>query len=180
MALKNKGVKINNVQIISNEEIKFPKLRVSDSNGESLGILSKGDALDIAKEQGLDLILVTERADPPVCKITDAGKHRYEIQRQEKERKKKQAEARVDVKEIRFRPVTGIHDLETKAKQAKEFLEKGNHVKVTIRFRGREMANPAQGHTILDSFLDMLGDIQYIKRKAFAGRMLSAIIAKGD
>ena len=176
MTIKKGG----NLQIIANDLIRFTKIRVTDSTGESLGIMSKYDAQEIADEQGLDLILVTEHADPPVCRIFDAGKFRYEAQKREKENRKKQAETRIDVKEIRLRPGTDVHDLQVKAKHAAEFLNSGDQVKISMRMRGRELANVKLAEENFEKFLDLIGEFHYIKRRVFVGRMLSAIIAKGD
>lgn len=168
------------MRLTINDDIKFQKLRVTDFSGESLGIISKADAQDIANDQGLDLILITEKADPPVCKIQDAGKYRYELQKKEKENKKKQAETRIEVKEIRLRPVTDTNDLQIKARHAIEFMKKGDQVKITMKFKGRELSNRELGEENFKKFLDFVGEFHYIKKRVFSGRLLSAIIAKGD
>lgn len=166
--------------MIINDQIRFQTVRVSDPNGNSLGIISIEEAKRIAEVQGLDLVLITEKANPPVCRILDSGKYRYEIQKKEKETRKKQAESKIETKEIRLRPVTDIHDIEIKSKRAMEFLEKGYHVKISVRFKGRELSNKEIGHDIIQKMFDMLGDIRYIKKVTFEGRTLSALIAKGD
>ena len=121
-----------------NEQIRDKEIRLIGSDGEQLGIMSSREALKKAEEAELDLIKIAPKAQPPVCKIMDYGKYRYELQKKEKEAKKKQKS--VEIKEIRLSPNVEINDLKTKANNARKFLEKGDKVKVTLRFRGREMA----------------------------------------
>lgn len=163
------------MQIIINDQIRFEKVRISNH-----GILSINEAKNLAAREGLDLILITEKADPPVCRLADIGKYKYELQKKEKESKKKQAESRIETKEIRLRPVTDKHDLQIKAKRISEFLKKGNQVKITMRFRGRELANKPQGEETFKKLIDMIDGLRYIKNKTFEGRALSATIAKGE
>jgi len=162
--------------IKANAEINHNKIRVMDADGEQLGIMGTSDAQDIANEQDLDLILTVERADPPVCIISDLNKYKYNQQKKEKQSKKKQHAAKRETKEIRLRPVTETHDLEIKAKHAKEFLAKNNRVKITMKFRGREIANKEQGQKIFNEMISLLGDVTYIKKPSFEGKQLSAII----
>ena len=133
-----------------NEQIRDREIRLIGSNGEQLGIMSAREAMKLAEEAELDLVKIAPNAKPPVCKIIDYGKYRYELARKEKEAKKKQKT--VEVKEIRLSPNIDTNDLNTKVNAAKKFISKGNKVKITLRFRGREMAHIAQSKHILDDF----------------------------
>ena len=137
-----------------NEQIKDKEVRVVGEAGEQLGVMSSRDALAMAKEAGLDLVKIAPTAKPPVCKIVEYGKYRYEAERREKEAKKKQKIT--EVKEIQLTPNIDLNDLITKANQGRKFLEKGNKVKVALRFRGREMAHMSTGKEVLDTFLQKL------------------------
>ena len=130
-------------------------------NGEQLGIMSSREALQLAEEAGVDLVKIAPTAKPPVCKIVDYGKFRYEQARKEKEAKKKQKV--IDVKEIRLSPNIDTNDLNTKVNAAKKFLQKGDRVKVTLRFRGREMAHMASSKHILDDFAQALADVSVVE-----------------
>ena len=141
-----------------NEQIKDKEIRLIGENGEQLGVMSAKEALKMAKEADLDLIKIAPTAKPPVCKIIDYGKYRYELARKEKEAKKKQKVT--DVKEIRISPNIDSNDLSTKVNAARKFIEKGDKVKVTLRFRGREMAHMANSKVILDVFAEKLVDIE--------------------
>lgn len=131
-------------------------------NGEQLGIMSARDAMKLAKEAELDLVKIAPAAKPPVCKIIDYGKYRYEQARKEKEAKKKQKT--IEVKEVRLSPNIDVNDLNTKVGAARKFIEKGNKVKVTLRFRGREMAHMQSSKHILDDFADQLKDIASVDK----------------
>ena len=131
-------------------------------NGEQLGIMSSREALQLAEEAGVDLVKIAPTAKPPVCKIVDYGKFRYEQARKEKEAKKKQKV--IDVKEIRLSPNIDTNDLNTKVGAARKFLEKGDKVKVTLRFRGREMAHMSKSKYILDDFAESLADIAVVDK----------------
>ncbi len=133
-------------------------------DGEQLGIMSAKDALKLAKEAELDLVKIAPTAKPPVCKIIDYGKYRYELARKEKEAKKKQKT--VDIKEVRLSPNIETNDLNTKVNMARKFLTKGDKVKVTLRFRGREMAHMNSSKHILDDFAEMLTDVAVIEKPA--------------
>ena len=145
-----------------NEQIRDPEVRVIDSNGEQLGIMSAKEAYFKAKDAGLDLVKIAPNAKPPVCKIINYGKYRYEQARKEKEARKKQRT--IDVKEIRLSPNIDVNDLNTKANQARKFLTKGDKVKVSLRFRGREMAHKNVGREVLDNFFEKLEDIAVIDK----------------
>ena len=131
-------------------------------NGEQLGIMSSREALQLAEEAGVDLVKIAPTAKPPVCKIVDYGKFRYEQARKEKEAKKKQKV--IDVKEIRLSPNIDTNDLNTKVNAAKKFLQKGDRVKVTLRFRGREMAHMASSKHFLDDFAQALADVSVVEK----------------
>ena len=132
------------------------------ADGAQMGIMSARDALKIAEEAGLDLVKIAPTAKPPVCKIVDYGKYRYELARKEKEAKKKQRT--IEIKEIRMSPNIDTNDLNTKVSAARKFLTKGNNVKVTLRFRGREMAHMQTTKHILDDFAKMLSDIAVVEK----------------
>ena len=145
-----------------NEQIRDKEVRLIGEDGEQLGIVSSRDALKMAEEAGLDLVKIAPTAKPPVCKIVDYGKYRYELARKEKDAKRKQKV--IEVKEIRMSPNIDTNDLNTKVGAARKFLEKGNRVKVTLRFRGREMAHMSTSKHILDDFAQMLSDIAVVEK----------------
>ena len=145
-----------------NEQIRDREVRVIGENGEQLGVMSTRDALKLAEEAGVDLVKIAPTAKPPVCKIVDYGKFKYEQTRKEKEAKKKQKT--VEIKEIRLSPNIDTNDLNTKTSAARKFLEKGDKVKVTLRFRGREMAHVQSSKRILDVFAEKLADIAVVDR----------------
>ncbi|HBG12532.1 MULTISPECIES: translation initiation factor IF-3 [Clostridia] len=147
-----------------NEQIRDKEVLLIGENGEKLGIMSTRDALQMAKEAELDLVKIAPTAKPPVCKIIDYGKYRYELARKEKEAKKKQKV--IEVKEVRLSPNIDTNDLNTKMSAARKFLEKGDKVKVTLRFRGREMAHMSKSKYILDDFAEKLADIAAIDKPA--------------
>ena len=154
-----------------NEQIKVKEVRLISSEGEQLGVVSINEAREKAEEAGLDLVLIAPTAKPPVCKIIDYGKFRYELARKDKEAKKKQKT--IEVKEVRLSPNIDTNDLNTKVSSARKFLEKGNKVKVTLRFRGREMARMFKSKYILDDFAEALSDVATIDKPSKAeGRSL--------
>ncbi|MBQ8281240.1 MAG: translation initiation factor IF-3 [Lachnospiraceae bacterium] len=160
-----------------NEQIRCPEVRVLGENGEQLGIMSSQDALSMARDKELDLIMIAPTAKPPVCRIVDYGKYRYEQIRREKDAKKKQKVT--EVKEIRLSPNIDVNDLNTKANQARKFITKGDKVKVTLRFRGREMAHVQTGKEIIDSFVEKLEDCAAVDKAAkMEGRSLVVILTK--
>ena len=159
-----------------NDQIRECEVRVIGVDGQQLGIMSSEEALKIAANQELDLILIAPQAKPPVCRIMDYSKFRYEQARKEREAKKKQKT--VEVKEIRFSPNIDTNDLNTKSNNARKFLEKGNRVKVTLRFRGREMAHINATKGVLDEFAATLSDIANIDKPAkLEGRNMSIVLA---
>ena len=147
-----------------NEQIRDKEVRLIGEEGEQLGVMSSKDAMKLAKEAELDLVKIAPTAKPPVCKIIDYGKYRYELARKEKEAKKKQKVT--DVKEIRLSPNIDVNDMNTKANQARKFLTKGDKVKVSLRFRGREMAHLGVGREIMDGFFEKLSDIAIVDKPA--------------
>ena len=154
-----------------NGQVRFREVRLIGTDGEQLGIMSSQDAQKIADEAELDLVCISPMAKPPVCKIIDYGKYRYEMLRRDKEAKKKQKI--VELKEVRLSPNIDTNDLATKTNAARKFLEKGNKVKVTLRFRGREMSHMSQSRYILDDFAKSLADIAVIdKPSKVEGRTL--------
>ena len=145
-----------------NEQIRDREVRLIGENGEQLGIMSARDAFKLVQEAELDLVKIAPTAKPPVCKIIDYGKYRYELARKEKEARKKQKV--IDVKEVRLSPNIDTNDLNTKVGAARKFLEKGDKVKVTLRFRGREMAHMSKSKYILDDFAESLADIAVVDK----------------
>ena len=151
-------------ELMINEQIRDREIRLIGEDGEQLGIMSARDAMKLAREANLDLVKIAPTAKPPVCKIIDYGKYRYEQARREKEARKKQKT--IEVKEIRLSPNTDTNDLNTKVNQARKFVSGGNKVKVAVRFRGRELAHTAVGKTILEDFAQKLSDIAVIDKPA--------------
>ena len=131
----------------ANNRINSPEVQVIASNGENLGVLNTNKAISMAKEEGLDLIEIAPNAKPPVCKIIDMGKYKYDAQKKANKAKKKQK--KIELKEIKLRPVTEIHDYNFKLKNAQKFLSKGDKVKFTIRFKGRELQHSNLGHDLM-------------------------------
>ena len=157
--------------LMINEQIRDKEVRLIGSHGEQLGIMSARDAYKMAQDENLDLVKVAPKAKPPVCKIIDYGKYRYEMARKEKEAKKKQKT--IDVKEVRLSPNIDKNDLNTKINQARKFLSKGDKVKVTLRFRGRELAHVNSSKGILEDFAQQLSDIAVVdKQPKFEGRSM--------
>ena len=160
-----------------NEQIRDREIRLIGEDGEQLGIMSAREAMKIAQEAELDLVKIAPAAKPPVCKIIDYGKYKYEQARKEKEAKKKQKT--VEVKEVRISPNIDTNDLNTKVNNAKKFIAKGNKVKVTLRFRGREMAHMQQSKHILDDFAEMLAEVAVVEKPAkLEGRSMSMVLTE--
>ena len=151
-------------ELMINEQIRDKEVRLINAEGEQLGVMSSKEAMKLAKEANLDLVKIAPNAKPPVCKIIDYGKYRYEMARKEKEAKKKQKV--IEVKEIRLSPNIDVNDLNTKMNHARKFLQSGNRVKVSVRFRGRELAHTATGKVILDGFAEKLSDVAVIDKPA--------------
>ena len=147
-----------------NEQIREKEVRVIGENGDQLGIMSAKEAQKLAQDAELDLVLIAPTAKPPVCKIIDYGKYRYELARKEKEAKKKQKV--IEIKEVRLSPNIDTNDLNTKVSAARKFISKGDKVKVTLRFRGREMSHMANSKHILDDFAEKLADVATVDKPA--------------
>lgn len=160
-----------------NEQIRDKEVRLIGENGEQLGIMSAREAFRLAQEAELDLVKIAPTAKPPVCKIIDYGKYKYELVRKEKEAKKKQKV--IDIKEVRLSPNIEDNDLNTKVNSARKFLEKGDKVKITLRFRGREMAHMASSKHILDDFARMLEEVAVVEKPAkVEGRSMTLVLAQ--
>lgn len=156
--------------------IRIREVRVIDDEGQQLGVMLTADALALAQEKGLDLVEVAPTAVPPVCKILDYGQYKYEIQKRDRETKKKQKSQ--TFKEIRFRVKIDTHDLATKTRRASEFLDDGDRVKVTVQFRGRELNHPQLGRNLLERAAEMIGDHGVIERPPLMeGRSLFIVMA---
>ncbi len=163
-------------QIRINHRIRVPEVRVVAEDGSNLGVLSTEDALKRAREKGLDLVEVNPKSMPPVCKILDFGKYKYEEKKKQREAKRKQTV--VEIKEIKLRPKTDDHDLNVKVRAARKFIEGGNKVKVTCRFRGREITHPEIAHRQLTFILENLDDIAHVEQSpAMEGRTMALTVA---
>lgn len=162
-----------------NREIKAPKVRLISHTGEQVGVVALYEALAMADDAGLDLVEISPGASPPVCKIINYGKFRYDQTKREKENKK--AQHQIKVKEVKIKPNIDEHDLQTKLRHAKEFISKGNKVKITCTFRGREMMHPEFGEKLVKRMCDELEDIAQAESPAkLFGRMLSVVLAPGS
>jgi translation initiation factor IF-3 len=159
-SFNQKPVKKNNDLV--DYDIRFPEVLVIGPNGEQLGVKPRNEAIKLAEANSLNLVCVAPNAKPPVCKILNYGKFRYEKEKKAKEAKKNQKI--VELKEVRFTPRTDLHDLETKAKATKKWLEEGAKVKVTVRFKGREMAHPEIGEETLNQFLGLVNEFATIDK----------------
>ena len=159
-----------------NEQIRISPVRLIDADGEQVGVVSLDTARDRAEEAGLDLVEVAPTARPPVVKLMDWGKHRYELQKKAREARKNQHT--VDVKEVQLRPRTDDHDFDTKLRRARRFLSEGNVVRVVLRFRGRELRRPEVGVAMLDKMLDATQDVARVEHRSnsIEGRRLVAIL----
>lgn len=160
-----------------NGQIRDKEVRVIGENNEQLGVMSTDEARRIAEEAGVDLVMIAPNAAPPVCRVIDYGKFRYEQSRKEKEARKKQKV--IEIKEIRMSPNIDTNDLNTKIAAAKKFLSKGDRVKVTLRFRGREMAHMNNSKYILDDFAEALSDVAVVeKAPKVEGRSLTMFLTE--
>ena len=158
-----------------NEEIRAKELRVIDTDGTQLGVMSRDEAMDLAESKKLDLVCIAPKAAPPVCKILDYGKYKYELQKKEKEAKKKQKTTQV--KEIRLSTFIEDHDIMVKAKTGAKFLKDGDKLKVSLRFRGRERDYVARGMEVMEKFAEAVSEVGTIDKKPnFEGRSLTMIL----
>jgi len=161
----------------TNEQIRVREVRLIDDEGEQRGIVATKEALEMAQERDLDLVEVAPQARPPVCKLLNYGKYKYEQEKKNREAKKKQSQ--VKLKEVRMQPKIEKHDLDFKAKHVQQFLGEGNKVKVTIRFRGRELAHTELGKVVLDKMLERLDEGSYNvdNKPAMEGRFMSMLLS---
>mgnify|MGYP001631165222 FL=1 len=168
-------LEIKELQI--NEEIREKEVRLVDDEGNQLGVVPKMQAIDLAISKKLDLVNVAPNAKPPVCRIMDYGKYRYEQEKKEKEARKKQKV--INIKELRFTPNIEDHDLNTKANRAIDFLKNGDRVKVSVRFRGREMGHTDLGREVLDKFYDLISEYGVVDKKPkMEGRSLVMFLSE--
>ena len=159
----------------ANDRIRAPQVQVIGSDGKNLGILATKEAISVAKQEGLDLIEISPNASPPVCRIIDMGKYKYDLQKKANKAKKKQKI--VNLKEIKLRPVTEIHDYSFKIKNAQKFLEKGDKVKFTVKFKGREMQHTDLGNQLMDRIINDTANLGKVEvRPKFEGRQIIMIV----
>ncbi|WP_078715655.1 translation initiation factor IF-3 [Paucidesulfovibrio gracilis] len=159
-----------------NERIRIPKVRVVDEDGNQLGILPTHEALSLARERGLDLVEVAASADPPVCRIMDYGRFKYQQQKRQQEAKKKQTV--IQIKEVKFRPKTDEHDYQTKLRNIVKFLEKGDRCKVTVFFRGREIVHKDRGLMVLERVIEDTKEISKVEQTPSAeGRTMTMLLS---
>lgn len=172
----NRKVIPNNINDdLVNEKIRFKEVLVIDANGEQLGIKTRNEALSIAYEQELDLLCVAPNAAPPVCKVLNYGRHRFELQKKAKEAKKKQHVS--ELKPLRLSPVIDKHDFDTKMRHARKWIEEGMKVKIDMRFRGRLITRLEVGKKIMNSFIEDISDIASVEKKpALEGNTMSAVL----
>ena len=165
---KDRGPRYNN-------RINSPEVQVIASNGENLGVLNTNEAIAMAKDEGLDLIEIAPNAKPPVCKIIDMGKYKYDAQKKANKAKKRQK--RIELKEIKLRPVTEIHDYKFKIKNAQKFISKGDKVKFTIRFKGRELQHSHLGNELMNKIKQDMQDIGKVEQDPkFDGKQMIMVI----
>lgn len=168
----------NNNQHMINEQIRASHVLVIGPNGEQVGVKPIKDALTLADYAGLDLVMLNPNSEPPVCKVMDYNKYRYETQKRKKETLKKQKATNTEIKEFRLSPVIDIGDFETKLRQVTKYLEKGDKIKLSIRFKGRQMAHTELGKDVLEKFASRLEDISTIEQTAkLDGRSMTMLLA---
>ncbi|MGF1609925.1 MAG: translation initiation factor IF-3 [Kiloniellales bacterium] len=159
-----------------NDDINSPKIRLIDASGENRGVVPTAEALSMAEEAGLDLVEIVPTADPPVCKVMDFGKFKYEAQKRKNEARKKQKI--IEIKEIKMRPNIDVHDYDVKMRSIHKFLGEGDKVKVTMRFRGREMAHQELGMKVLERVRDDLGELAKVEQlPKLEGRQMIMVMA---
>lgn len=173
-----RGGRLASKDLRVNEQIRVREVRLIDDDGEQHGIIPTTQAMSLAQERGLDLVEIAPQAKPPVCKFLDYGKFKFEQDKKDRESRKKQKQ--VKLKEVRMQPKIEEHDLQFKTNHIRGFLADGFKVKVTIRFRGREMAHTELGRVVLDKIIDMLGDTAVTDRPPqMEGRFMSMIVSPG-
>ena len=166
--------------IVVNHRIKDKSIRLIDDEGTNKGVVNTKDALNQARELGLDLIVVSDKTPPPVCKILDFSKYKYELKKQKKLQLKKQRENKVELKEIQLRPVTDSNDLNVKINKINEFISDGDKVKIVVKFRGRELAFKDQGFAMLDNIINKAENAKFESKPNFNGRNLIVILVKNS
>ena len=167
----------NNNDLLCNEQIRVSSVLVIGPNGEQLGVKGIKDALTIANYAGLVLVLISPNANPPVCKIMDYNKFKYEKSKKQKEARKRQQANMTELKEYRLSPVIDVGDFETKLRNASKYLEKGHKVKLSIRFKGRQMAHPELGEEVMNKFASRVSEIATIEQKAkLEGRNMTMLL----
>ena len=167
----------NNNDLLCNEQIRVSSVLVIGPNGEQLGVKGIKDALTIANYAGLDLVLISPNANPPVCKIMDYNKFKYEKSKKQKEARKRQQANMTELKEYRLSPVIDVGDFETKLRNASKYLEKGHKVKLSIRFKGRQVAHPELGEEVMNKFASRVSEIATIEQKAkLEGRNMTMLL----
>lgn len=163
--------------MLVNDQIKAPEVLVIGPNGEQVGVKPIQDALTLANYAALDLVLISPNANPPVCKVMDYNKYRYERQKKAKEAQKKQKATRSELKEYRLSPVIDVGDFETKLRNATKYLEKGDKVKLTVRFKGRQMAHTELGMEVLNRFAERVSEIADVEQKPkLDGRVMTMML----
>lgn len=172
----NKDLRVNEQLLRGPREQRVRDVRVIDEEGESLGIMTVRDAINAAQQKGLDLIEVAPNAQPPVCRIMDYGKFKYEMGKKEREQHRKQRQQ--EVKGIKMRPVTAEHDFQVRLKHTLEFLEEGDKVKVSIQFKAREITHPEIGRRLLDKMIEAVGEKAIIEKPpSLEGKMMTMILS---
>ena len=167
----------NNDNMLINDQIKCPQVLVIGPNGEQVGVKPIGDALTLASYAALDLVLISPNANPPVCKVMDYNKFRYEKQKKAKEAMKKQRASMSELKEYRLSPVIDVGDFETKLRNATKYLEKGDRIKLSVRFKGRQMAHTELGKEVLDRFAERVNEIADVEQKPkLEGRQMTMLL----
>lgn len=172
----------NQERLIVNYQIRSPKVLLIDQDNINMGLLSLSQALSLASERGLDLVQVSPPVNDkfPTCKLLDSGKYKYELSKKRKEADKKQREAVIKIKEIKFRPTTDLNDLRTKAKKAEEFADEGCRVKVTITFKGREMSHQEIAAQTLTIFMSLVPNLAMLGKPSLERKDLSVFVSKKD
>lgn len=160
-----------------NEKIKSRQVRLVREDGDQIGVFLTSDAIHRARNEGLDLVVVNEKADPPVCKIVDYGKFKFDLSKKEKELAKKARESKVVLKEIQMRLVTDKNDVAIKSRKVREFLAEGNKVKIIVKFKGREATHPELGFELMKTVMELVGDCRIEKPSAMNGRDMVTIVA---
>lgn len=166
-----------NKDLFINEQIRAKEVMVIGPNGEKLGIKSRQDALTLANYAGFDLVLISPNANPQVCKIMDYNKYKYETKKKAKENLKKQRESNLEMKEYRLSVTIDVHDFDTRVRNSSKYLEKGHKIKVSIRFKGRELAHPELGEAVLNRFAEAVSNIAEVEQKPkLEGRFMTMML----